>query len=124
MTWGLPLIVILQSTNAYVQRYQNQRPDSALSQGLIGIAWLMLGIGVLVAAVWCLRTLLNRSETQSEQFDFSLADLRELHRSGQLSEAEFEAAKQRLLAHATQPPLDPTSDTDADKDAGSEPPSR
>ena len=97
--------VFLLATNEYVERYQNQSPGSALSRGLTGFALLMLGIGVLIALAWLLRLWLNRRGDEPEHFDFTLADLRDLHEQGQMSDEEFEAAKQRILRQTAGDPL-------------------
>jgi hypothetical protein len=34
---------------------------------------------------------------------FTLSDLRQLHKSGQMSDVEFERAKEKLIAHARKP---------------------
>jgi hypothetical protein len=59
---------------------------------------------VLIAAVligFVLVTLVKRRFKKPDEVgtNFTLADLRAMHRSGQLSKEEFERAKQRVLGH-------------------------
>jgi len=75
-----------------------------------GVAAAMVVIGV-VAGMWIRR--LRRSDwSQSRTTGFTLSDLRRLHREGKLTDAQFERAKQMVIAQSGlgQAPAD-SSDT-------------
>ena len=63
------------------------------------VVWSLLLIGLIVAGwltVWQVRRRLQRDETLGNA-GFTLSDLRQLHKSGQMSDEEFEKAKARVL---------------------------
>jgi hypothetical protein len=63
------------------------------------VVWSLLLIGLIVAGwltVWQVRRRLQRDETVGNA-GFTLSDLRQLHKSGQMSDEEFEKAKARVL---------------------------
>jgi hypothetical protein len=62
--------------------------------------WAVLLIAAVIAATWALLLIRKRTlgpRTPGEDMGFSLNELRELHRAGRLSDAEFESARRRLL---------------------------
>jgi putative oligomerization/nucleic acid binding protein len=66
-----------------------------------GILWWAVGIIVLMIVIaapvifWLRKRLAPGEETRGP--GFTLADLREMHKKGQMSDAEFERAKSKLL---------------------------
>jgi hypothetical protein len=80
---------------------QRTSDSQRLSQTLL---WLgILAMAVLVGGIilMVLRKRLDQSETGPETPPFTLSDLRRLHREGQLSDAEYERAKQQIIALST-----------------------
>jgi hypothetical protein len=72
--------------------------DHASDYGTI-ILWSLLLIGLIVAGwltVWQVKRRLQRPDVTAGA-GFSLSDLRQLHRSGQMSDEEFERAKARVV---------------------------
>ena len=67
-----------------------------------GILWWAVGIILLMILVmapvilWLRKRLSPGEETRGP--GFTLADLREMHKSGQMTDEEFERAKSKLLA--------------------------
>jgi len=61
---------------------------------LVAVA-TVLGVGALI-----LLRRLRHTEEPGPKLGFTLADLREMHAQGQLSDAEFEAAKAKMLARS------------------------
>lgn len=77
---------------------------------LVAVA-TVLGVGALI-----LLRRLRRTDEPGPTLGFTLADLRELHAQGQLNDAEFEAAKAKMLARTR-------SDLDQDQAKKASPPS-
>ena len=74
-----------------------QSSADALLYGLV----LIVGIAVLGAVMYALRRcFVSRKDTKSES-PFSLQHLRDLRAEGQITEAEFQQLKSRLLGAAT-----------------------
>ncbi|MCC6423016.1 MAG: SHOCT domain-containing protein [Phycisphaerales bacterium] len=75
------------------------------------IVWSLVLIGVIiilfVAAAWVKRWAARNADTGPVS-GFSLSELRRLHQSGQLSQEEFERAKEKIVQSAralsTKPP--------------------
>ena len=64
------------------------------------VLWSLLLIGLIVAGwltVWQVRRRLQRDETPLGNAGFTLSDLRQLHKSGQMSDEEFDRAKARVV---------------------------
>jgi hypothetical protein len=67
-----------------------------------GILWWAVGIIILMIVIaapvilWMRRRLAPGEESRGP--GFTLADLREMHKKGQMSDEEFERAKSKLLA--------------------------
>jgi uncharacterized membrane protein len=66
------------------------------------IVLILILVVMLVAVAWLRRRLSPHEDFQGE--GFSLGDLRRLHKSGQLTDEEFEKARNGLImaAHASQ----------------------
>jgi hypothetical protein len=72
--------------------------------------WSFVAVILLVVMAVAL-AYIRKKMSPSEDFrgeGFTLADLRRLHKSGQMSDAEFERAKAKLLAELGHPPQDKT----------------
>ena len=64
------------------------------------VVWSLLLIGLIVAGwltVWHVRRRLQRDETPLGNAGFTLSDLRQMHKSGQMTDEEFERAKAKVL---------------------------
>jgi hypothetical protein len=83
----------------------------------VGIIILMVGVAAPV--IWWLRKRLSPNEDFCGP-GFTLSDLRELHKQGQMSDEEFERAKAKLIgalkAAAAQAPKDKVAGAQAPKD--------
>ncbi|MHC4218626.1 MAG: hypothetical protein ACYSU7_09250 [Planctomycetota bacterium] len=66
------------------------------------LAALLLVVGAGALTIYLLRRFMGRSES-SEGDGFTLHDLRELHRTGALSDEEFERAKAAVIGRLTAP---------------------
>src|SRR5690349_4787837 len=67
------------------------------------ILWSLMLIGLIVAGwltVWQVKRRLQGTEDVLGNAGFTLSDLRRLHKSGQMSDEEFEKAKARVLEAA------------------------
>ena len=62
---------------------------------LIAAALMLWGVAVLRRRL--------REPDHASPIGFTLSDLRQLHRSGQMTDAEFERAKEKLLSSARAP---------------------
>jgi hypothetical protein len=72
------------------------RPENLFPELL---PWLLVLLGVViigVGVIYFLRRAIH-SESSSGQGGFTLQDLRDLHRSGELSDEEFERAKNQMV---------------------------
>ncbi len=86
------------------------------------VVWSLLLIGLIVAGwltVWQVRRRLQRDETPLGNAGFTLSDLRQMHKSGQMSDEEFERAKAKIVEAARR-----TADRDAAAKADTPPRSR
>ena len=66
------------------------------------VLWSLLLIGLIVAGwltVWQVRRRLQRDDTLGNA-GFTLSDLRQLHKSGQMTDEEFDRAKARVVEAA------------------------
>ncbi len=77
-----------------------------LAAGNVDYGKLVVGCTILLLAmvsgfvgVFILRRRLRDCTPQASAESFSLQDLRQLHREGQLSDEEFERAKAQMVAH-------------------------
>jgi hypothetical protein len=64
------------------------------------ILWSLLLIGLIVAGwltVWQVKRRLQKTDDVLGNAGFTLSDLRRLHKSGQMSDEEFEKAKARVV---------------------------
>ena len=64
------------------------------------ILWSLLLIGLIVAGwltVWQVKRRLQKTDDVLGNAGFTLSDLRQLHKSGQMSDDEFEKAKARVV---------------------------
>jgi len=64
------------------------------------ILWSLLLIGLIVAGwltVWQVKRRLQKTDDVLGNAGFTLSDLRQLHKSGQMSDEEFEKAKARVV---------------------------
>jgi hypothetical protein len=67
------------------------------------VIWSLLLIGLIVAGwltVWHVKRRLQNTDEVLGNAGFTLSDLRQLHKSGQMSDEEFEKAKGRVLESA------------------------
>lgn len=71
---------------------------------------LLVAVVVLVVTGQLLRRWFRRETHDLEGVDFGLADLRRMRDAGQLSEAEYERARARILARAQAGSSDPAVD--------------
>lgn len=76
--------------------------NNALSDALsVVFACLLLAVMLLVwayAVMWLRRRYWGADDGAVPSTGFTLADLRDLHRSGQISEEEFNRAKEKIVA--------------------------
>jgi hypothetical protein len=66
------------------------------------VVWSLLLIGLIVAGwmtVWQVRRRLQKDDTLGNT-GFTLSDLRQLHKSGQMTDEEFDRAKARVVESA------------------------
>ena len=82
---------------------------------------LIGGICVLGVLVWWARRMLLPQRGGRWKDDWSLQHLRDLHGSGQITDAEFEALKQRVLAAVHSPDERKDGATPASKNDGPQP---
>ena len=64
------------------------------------ILWSLLLIGLIVAGwltVWHVKRRLQKTDDVLGSSGFTLSDLRQLHKSGQMTDEEFEKAKGRVV---------------------------
>ena len=64
------------------------------------VVWSLFLIGLIVAGwltVWQVRRKLQRDDAVSGNTGFTLSDLRQLHKSGQMTDEEFDRAKARVV---------------------------
>lgn len=76
-------------------------PILAVAPGTQRAIFIYLGLIVALAVVMVIVALLVRRRVMGEQYEpesFSLSDLRRLHAAGELSDAEFEAARGKMIA--------------------------
>ncbi len=89
--------------------------------------WMWIGIlagavVVMAAVLWLIRKkTLGDDQPAGGALAFTLADLRQMHQSGQLSDEQFERLKARLIsqtmgAEETEPPTDPPDACDDSDD--------
>ena len=74
------------------------------------LLWSAVLIGLLLVAWFVVALVRNRASgwaEQSQSSPFSLHQLRRLHREGQLTDDEFERARQRVLEMAGAAPAEP-----------------
>jgi uncharacterized membrane protein len=80
-------------------------PSFPLAQGSGaggGILWSVVVILLCVAAFWLISVVRKRLKEDAEvtagpATGFTLSDLRQLHKSGQMTDAEFERAKEKIV---------------------------
>ena len=90
------------------------------------VVWSLLLIGLIVAGwltVWQVRRRLQQDDVSGNS-GFTLSDLRQLHKSGQMTDEEFERAKARVVDAARRAALRDAGagGKDAGGDAGATPP--
>jgi hypothetical protein len=89
------------------------------------VVWSLLLIGLIVAGwltVWQVKRRLQQDDVSGNS-GFTLSDLRQLHKSGQMTDEEFERAKARVVDAARRAALrDAAGGKDAGGDAGATPP--
>ncbi len=67
---------------------------------IVALAWLSAAAALVIIAFWLIRRWVLRSgEDDGQASGFTLAELRRLHREGDLTDAQFQAAKAALIAH-------------------------
>ncbi|MHC4948936.1 MAG: SHOCT domain-containing protein [Planctomycetota bacterium] len=74
--------------------------------GLLGV------VAVGATVVWLARRFLRRDAAAPPE-GFTLQDLRDLHRAGELSDEEFERARAAMIARVKGPPPDAPADDPA-----------
>jgi hypothetical protein len=80
--------------------------SDALSKVLIPLATTVMAIGVLAFAVYLIRSWLRENDGPAASAHELLAEYREMHRRGELSDEEFRIIKGRMA-----PRIKGTSDT-------------
>jgi hypothetical protein len=86
----------------------------ALSKALIPIATTVTAIGLLAVAVYLLRSWLRDNDGPAASSHELLADYREMHRRGELSDEEFRSIKSRMAPRIKGTP-DAIRNDDSDK---------
>jgi hypothetical protein len=83
--------------------------ENALSSVFV---WSLVLVALVIGAFWLVSVLKRRlkaSDHEPASVGFTLSDLREMHRAGQLSDEEFERARTKMAASLKkdlkQPPL-------------------
>jgi hypothetical protein len=102
-------------------------PAVALAEADVAAAmfWSLVTLGLLIvgmmAAVRLRRKLKQEDVTATPVAGFTLSDLRQMHRAGQITDAEFERAKEKVVlaaqkaaARAVPPPGTPVEKDSAD----------
>jgi hypothetical protein len=72
--------------------------ENALSSVFV---WSLVLVAVVIGGFWLVSILKRRLKSGDDEpasIGFTLSDLREMHRSGQLSDAEFERARTKMAA--------------------------
>ncbi|MEO1235499.1 MAG: SHOCT domain-containing protein [Planctomycetota bacterium] len=87
--WGLGGVLVAQGGA------QGRSADIIFWAGVLAAAGVVLGVSFFLIRKWLLR---DEDQASPVTMGFTLADLREMHAQGQLSDAEFEAAKAKMLA--------------------------
>lgn len=87
----------------------------------------LFSIIALIGVYWLVRRILlewMKGDSGAQMTDFTLADLRRLHASGQITDAEFERARAKVLgkavtaANGTSKPTAPPPDKTVPPDSG------
>lgn len=73
----------------------SQTPSSALTGVFIPLAIVLVCTGLLLAVLSIVRSRMRGEQHRPR--DFTLTELRELHRTGQLTDEEFDRAKSLLV---------------------------
>jgi hypothetical protein len=79
-----------------------QRVTQQSVQILYTLGWLVLAVIVLIIAIWVIRRWLIGKQDEAPP-GLTLGDLRQMRDQGHLSEEEFEATRQTLIARAQNP---------------------
>lgn len=99
--------------------------DSDALDVVVALGYLSAAAVIAAVVFWLLRRWLGRHDgDQAVATGFTLAQLRQLHRDGELTDEQFAAARAALIARglASMGGLDPADDGSPD-DEGSRPPS-
>ena len=74
-----------------------------LAQTVSVLGWsavlIVMIVGAFMAVMW-LRRWIQEEDVPTAKIGFSLTDLRELHRRGEMSDEEFERARAKMTAQA------------------------
>lgn len=87
---------------------------------IIPLLFLLILSGLLVAALAFVRKKMHGEQYSSTSRDFSLGDLRDLHREGKLTAEEFERAKEKLIGSVRQSLKKEAKPSMVEKPAGEE----
>ena len=91
---------------AYPKQCRMPNASDAISQSLIPLVTTVTAIGVLVIAVYLIRSWLRENDGPAASAHELLVEYREMHRRGELSDEEFRIIKGRMA-----PRIKGTSDT-------------
>lgn len=89
---------LIASTGLLAGYGQQPSAGSALTRMLWPMAIIVVLAGLLLAALSIVRRRMRHFDQPPAMRGFTLADLRDLRRSGQLTEEEFEKAKAKIVA--------------------------
>lgn len=96
----------------------DQDAASASVQIIGAMIWLGVAAVLVGLAFWAVRRYIRRSFDDTGPDGFTLHDLRRMHRDGELTDAQFDAAKASLLVAAGTHPAGGLSDEPEDPRAG------
>ena len=88
-----------------------QKPKSSEWDIVVTLGWLVVGAAAIVVIGLVARKIVKgKREEPNMGINFSMSDLRRMHREGQLSDSEFERMKSTIIANSNFAMNDSTED--------------
>ena len=102
---------------AQLDSYEADRLDNLwLWMGVLIVLLIVMGLGIAILR----KTMADTTGQAQSGEPFSLHDLRQMHKDGQISDEQFERAKARILALHTGQPIEDESEDDGITDISHE----